>query len=62
MRSFYTNTSINSNLKSSSENKPIIINNEINYFLYSPYQDNDMRTGTEITKQIQRDFEDVLVE
>ena len=36
----------------------MVINKEVNYFLPGPNQDNDKRVSTEITKQLQRDFED----
>ena len=56
----YTNTSSNSNLNSNSTEKPMVNSNEIDYFLPGPNQDNDKRLSTEIIKQLQRDFEDVL--
>ena len=34
--------------------------NTINYFLRGPDQDNDKRSSTEITQQLQRDFKDVF--
>ena len=36
----------------------MVKNNEINYILPGPNQDNDRRASAEITKQLQRDFED----
>ena len=41
--------------------KPMVSNNEIISF-QDPKQDNDKRTSAEIKKQLQKDFEDVLVE
>ena len=38
----------------------MVNNNEINYSLQGPNQDIDKRVSTEITKKLQRDFEDVL--
>ena len=37
-------------------------NNYIVYFLPGPNQDNGRRASAEITNQLQRDFEDFLVE
>ena len=36
--------------------------NEIDYFLPGLSQDNDQRASAKITKQLQRDFEDILAE
>ena len=57
--SCYTNTSSNSNINSSNAFMPIVNNNEIEYFLPDPDQENDQRASNEITQQLQRDFEDV---
>ena len=38
----------------------MVNNNEIEYFLPGPNQDNNRTANAEITKQLQRDFEDVL--
>ena len=40
----------------------MVNNHEINYFFPGPNQDYDKRVYTEITKQLQRDSEDVLAE
>ena len=56
----YTNINSNSKLKSNSANKPMVNNNEINYFLANPSQDNDKRPSAEITQLLQRDSEDVF--
>ena len=58
----YINTSITSNLKSYSTDNPMVSNKEIEYFLPALNQDNERITSAEITKQLPRDFEDVLVE
>ena len=60
MGGHYTNTISNSNLRSNSADKPTVNNNEINYFLPGPNQDNDKRVSAIITKHLQRDFEDVF--
>ena len=38
----------------------MVNNNKINYFLPGPNHDNDKRMSAEVTKQLQRDFEDDL--
>ena len=60
LRNCYTYTSIYSNLKSNSADRPSVNNNETNHFLSGPNQDNDKRVSTEIKTQIQSDFEDVF--
>ena len=40
----------------------MVNNNNITYLLPDPNRDNDRRMHAEITQQLQRDFEDVLVE
>ena len=40
----------------------MVNNNEFKHFLSGPNQENDRRASTKITRQLQRDFEDVLVE
>ena len=40
--------------------KPVVNNNENNYFIPCPNDDNDKRVNHKITKQLQRDFEDVF--
>ena len=61
-RRCYTNKSSNLNLDSNSADKPMINNNEIEYFPPDPKQDNERRASTKITKQLQRDLKMFLVE
>ena len=48
----YTNTSGNSNLNSNSTDKPMVNNNETEYFLPGPNQDSERRASIEITKTL----------
>ena len=56
----YTTTCSNSNLNDSNAFIPMVKNNEVKYFLPSPCQESDIEASTEISKQLQRDFEDVF--
>ena len=56
----YTNTGSNSNFNNSNAFIPTVYNNDIEYFLLGPSSENDRRASTEITKQLQRDFEDIF--
>ena len=56
----YTTMNSKSNSKCNSANKQMANNNETNYFLSAPNQDNNKRSSAEITKQLQRDFENIF--
>ena len=57
----YTNTGDNSNFNNSNVIIPMVKNNEVKYFLPGPSRESGRRASTEISKQLQRDFEDVLM-
>ena len=50
------------NLKWNNTDKPPVNNNENSYILPDPNHDDNKRMSTEITRQLQRDFKNVLVE
>ena len=57
----YTNIATNSNLN----NRPCtailpMVNNEIRYFLHGPSRESDRKASVKITKQLQKEFEDVF--
>ena len=58
----YANTTSHSNLNSNSTYMPMVNTNEIKYILPGPNQKNERRASADITKQLQRDFADVLVD
>ena len=49
-----------SNLDNNNAFTPSVKNDNVEYFLLGPSQKSDRRASTEITKQLQRDFEDIF--
>ena len=55
-----TNNDSNSNLNNRLDNPPLPNNNKIKYFLPGPSIESDKKARVEITKQLQKEFEDVF--
>ena len=55
-----TNNHSNSNFNNRADNTPLSNNNEIKYFLPGPSKEGNKKASTEITKQLQKEFEDVF--
>ena len=50
----------NSNFNNRPDNNPLLSNSKIKYFLPEPSKESDKTASTEITKQLQKEFEDVF--